>query len=137
MAIADWAASMKTLAESVFGEPVYFTEPRQVSGSQVPHRLRITPPYTVISGPTDTYRSEGSTIFRRFTLRHVVSRGEGDALEAYARVEALSALVVGRGADVFVEGEAAIRIESVEPPDLEGSDNLFALEVTLSQDLEI
>lgn len=134
MAIADWVRDMKALAESVFGEPVYFTEPRQISGTST--HSRISPPYTIISGPTDTYDPEEPTIYRRFSVRHVVGRNESAALEAYQSVESLNAAVKARGADVYVGGETALVIESVEPPELEGSDNLFAIEVTLYQELE-
>ena len=138
MAIADWSSQVISLARSFFGSPVFFTAPLQVSGPS-----KITPPYTIVGYPSDVYGDDTGTMTREFTIQHWVRRSDEDdssrVLDAAALVDGFTIHIssLPRGRMAFAGG-SPLRVVSVESPEIAGADdNLFVIEITLEQELEV
>ena len=139
MAIADWVRDIIDLAKAHFTAPgtqVFFTSPLQVSG-----REKIAPPYVIIEGIADTYDDVGNPLERQFTMQYWVRRaGPEDpsrVLDAFAAVESFTIAVSGlpQAPAVFIDG-SPIQVVSVESPVAVVDDDLFAIEITLTQQME-
>lgn len=138
MAIDSWSSEVLSLVRSFFGSPVFFTQPLQVSGPS-----KIVPPYTIASYPSDTYGDDTGTLEREFSVQYWVRRSDPDdssrVLDAAALVDSFTAhmMTLPRSSMAFAGG-SPLRVVSVESPEIAGSDdNLFVIEITLTQELSI
>lgn len=131
----DWIESVLTLVRAHFEHPVLFG--RQVSGPD------LKPPFVVVSPPDDQFDANGQAFTRTWSLDVWVRRGvDGDMqsiVKAYNDTDAFARhlLASPQPSDSWVL-DAPVFVDSVGASDIEvESDDLFVIEMTLYQTLEI